>query len=198
LEGLEYIGNRLAPKNADIQYFVVGSVKDFFYNKYHVSREFPDNVHLFGVLEEDEKFELYKLADYAINPIFSGAGINVKMLEYMAAGLPIISTAFGARGIDLAKFFNFENEEEFFTTIALLANNDQLQNDLILNNLWGVKTYYDFQTLADKIRDFIYKELLEDYSSFLVDRLSAELLPFSQIDYDLIYSNLALELSKII
>jgi len=198
LEGLEYIGNRLAPKNADIQYFVVGGVKDFFYNKYQGSHEFPDNVHLFGVLEEDEKFELYKLADYAINPMFSGAGTNVKMLEYMAAGLPIISTPFGARGINSAKICYFENEEEFFTTITHLARNDQLQEDLIFNNRWVVKTYYDFQTVADKIRDFIYKELLDDYTSYLVDCLSAELLSFSQIDYDLIYSNLALELSKII
>jgi glycosyltransferase involved in cell wall biosynthesis len=153
---------------------------------------------LFGILEEDEKWELYKVVDYAINPMFSGAGTNVKMFEYMAAGLPIISTPFGVRGINSAKICYFENEEEFFATIPLLAKNDQLQKDLILNNLWVVKTYYDLQTVADKIRDFIYKELLDDYSSYLVDRLSAELLSFSQIDYDLIYDNLALELSKII
>ena len=198
LEGLEYIGNRLAPKNADIQYFVVGSVKDFFYDKYHPNHKFPENVHLFGILEEDEKWELYKVVDYAINPMFSGAGTNVKMFEYMAAGLPIISTPFGVRGINSAKICYFENEEEFFAIIPLLAKNDQLQKDLILNNLWVVKTYYDLQTVADKIRDFIYKELLDDYSSYLVDRLSAELLSFSQIDYDLIYDNFALELSKII
>lgn len=38
------------------------------------------------------------VADVALNPMLGGSGINVKMIEYLAAGLPIMTTPFGARG----------------------------------------------------------------------------------------------------
>lgn len=40
----------------------------------------------------------FAAADAAINPMLSGAGTNVKMCEFIALRLPILSTAFGARG----------------------------------------------------------------------------------------------------
>jgi hypothetical protein len=42
----------------------------------------------------------FAAADAAINPMQSGAGTNVKMGEFMALRLPILSTPFGARGLD--------------------------------------------------------------------------------------------------
>lgn len=43
----------------------------------------------------------FAAADFALNPLFSGAGTNVKMADFMAARLPILTTPFGARGYDL-------------------------------------------------------------------------------------------------
>jgi glycosyltransferase involved in cell wall biosynthesis len=40
----------------------------------------------------------FAAADAALNPIDSGAGTNVKMGEFIAARLPILTTPFGARG----------------------------------------------------------------------------------------------------
>jgi glycosyltransferase involved in cell wall biosynthesis len=40
----------------------------------------------------------FAAADAALNPVTSGAGTNVKMCEYIATRLPIVSTPFGARG----------------------------------------------------------------------------------------------------
>ena len=34
--------------------------------------------------------------------MFSGSGTNIKMFDFMAAGLPVISTPTGARGINLS------------------------------------------------------------------------------------------------
>jgi glycosyltransferase involved in cell wall biosynthesis len=39
------------------------------------------------------------VADVAINPIESGSGTNLKMLEYAAAGVPILPPPHGARGL---------------------------------------------------------------------------------------------------
>lgn len=43
----------------------------------------------------------YRIADIFINPVTIGGGINYKMIEAMTAALPIITTPFGARGIEL-------------------------------------------------------------------------------------------------
>ena len=40
------------------------------------------------------------LADVAVNPMLSGSGTNLKMFDYMASGIPVVSTKVGARGID--------------------------------------------------------------------------------------------------
>ncbi len=63
----------------------------------------------------------FHAADMAINPVVSGSGTNVKIFEYLAAQLPLISTFFGVRGLDL------ENHADFFAfTLATLK--DDLEN----------------------------------------------------------------------
>ena len=46
-------------------------------------------------------FPYFQIADFALNPVQSGSGTNVKMLEFIAAKLPILSTVFGTRGTEL-------------------------------------------------------------------------------------------------
>jgi glycosyltransferase involved in cell wall biosynthesis len=46
----------------------------------------------------------FHAADCCINPVTEGSGVNVKLLEYLARGLPTITTPFGARG------YTFEND----------------------------------------------------------------------------------------
>ena len=58
----------------------------------------PNNLRLLGVVDDTEKLIWLKIASVGLNPIISGAGTNLKLAEYAAAGLPIVSTAFGARG----------------------------------------------------------------------------------------------------
>jgi glycosyltransferase involved in cell wall biosynthesis len=61
-------------------------------------QQLPSNLRLLGVVGDTEKLLWLKVASVGLNPIISGAGTNLKLAEYAAAGLPIISTAFGARG----------------------------------------------------------------------------------------------------
>lgn len=44
----------------------------------------------------------FAAADVAVNPMKSGGGMQVKLLEFLAAGLPTITTSVGARGITAA------------------------------------------------------------------------------------------------
>ncbi len=42
----------------------------------------------------------FAAADVCVNPVTDGSGANVKLLEYLATGHPVVTTPFGARGID--------------------------------------------------------------------------------------------------
>jgi glycosyltransferase involved in cell wall biosynthesis len=78
-----------------VTFVVIGSAGLYFRD-----RSIPANVCLAGVVDEAEKQVFLAAADLAINPMSSGTGSNLKMLDYFAAGVPVLSTGFGARGID--------------------------------------------------------------------------------------------------
>jgi glycosyltransferase involved in cell wall biosynthesis len=61
--------------------------------------DLPPNLGMTGVVGDDMKAEILSMADVALNPMTSGSGTNLKMLEYFAAGVPVISTPFGMRGL---------------------------------------------------------------------------------------------------
>ncbi len=150
LEALKFITDELARKYKEYKFLVVGSVKDYYLNEYG---KLPKNILAFGTVDEEEKYEIYKLADLAINPMFSGSGTNLKMLDYMSAGIPVISTHIGARGLDL------ENEvhslicssEEFPTKISRLLASEELQENLRTNARKLVEQKYSWETISQSI-----------------------------------------------
>jgi hypothetical protein len=58
-----------------------------------------DNVLARGVVSEREMRHVLSLCDVALNPMGSGSGTNIKMIDYFGAGAPVISSATGARGL---------------------------------------------------------------------------------------------------
>jgi glycosyltransferase involved in cell wall biosynthesis len=48
----------------------------------------------------DDLRPILAAADVAVNPIAYGSGSNLKMAEYLAAGLPVVTTPIGARGFE--------------------------------------------------------------------------------------------------
>jgi len=52
------------------------------------------------------------VVDFALNPMLSGSGTNLKMFDYMSAGIPVITTEFGTRGIDDKEVFDIASVEE--------------------------------------------------------------------------------------
>lgn len=61
----------------------------------------PPNLHRIGALEEDEKTALLADASAFLNPVDAGSGTSLKALEAVAAGVPMVSTPFGIRGLGL-------------------------------------------------------------------------------------------------
>ncbi len=44
--------------------------------------------------------DAFSAACVFVNPVLAGTGVNIKLLDAMAAGMPIVSTTSGARGLD--------------------------------------------------------------------------------------------------
>lgn len=95
VEAARFIASVLAPSLPRIRFVVAGGVGDSL-------GEFKSvpNLMVTGLISEEKKCQWLKAADIAINPMFGGSGTNIKMFDFMAAGLPIVTTPIGARGIE--------------------------------------------------------------------------------------------------
>jgi glycosyltransferase involved in cell wall biosynthesis len=58
----------------------------------------PANTTLVHPMSAERKLELLRTAHAGLNPVDSGGGMAHKVSEYLAAGLPTVSTRFGLRG----------------------------------------------------------------------------------------------------
>ena len=55
-----------------------------------------------GSLPDEQLKALLHRADICLSPTFTGSGTRLKILEYMAAGRPVVSTPKGVEGLDVA------------------------------------------------------------------------------------------------
>lgn len=88
-----FIVDELAPACPGIDFVLVGSVLEA------LPGDRPENVIMTGVVSDELRDAWLLRADVALNPMQSGSGTNVKMFDYLAAGLPVLTTSIGARGI---------------------------------------------------------------------------------------------------
>lgn len=95
----------------------------------------------------------FSASDIAINPMTSGSGTNIKILEYLAAGLPIITTSFGGRGYD-SNVFQISDIDAFALNIRSLFNDSVKMNQLRKNGLAYAKGL-TWQKNAKKMEDVL-------------------------------------------
>lgn len=91
VEAVRFIMDLAKGYDSDTVFMVVGRVGEAFKG---VSNP---NVIFTGFV--DNPVNYFIAADAAINPMRSGGGMHLKMLEYLASGLPIVTTEVGARGL---------------------------------------------------------------------------------------------------
>lgn len=79
----------------DVAFVLGGRHGDAF-----AGRALPGNVVFTGAVSDRTKETLLRSAHLALNPMTYGSGTNLKVLEYLAAGVPAVSTDIGVRGLD--------------------------------------------------------------------------------------------------
>jgi glycosyltransferase involved in cell wall biosynthesis/GT2 family glycosyltransferase len=100
-EAARFICSELAPALPEVTFAICGGVGAAIDGE-SLARRGIGNVRITGTLDDAARREYLAAADVAVNPMFSGSGTNIKMFDFMAAGLPVVSTATGARGINLS------------------------------------------------------------------------------------------------
>lgn len=98
IEAANFILNKLAPELPEVTFAICGGVGEAL-DLQRIRDNGLVNVVVTGLLSEEAKDDYLHAADLAVNPMFSGSGTNIKMLDFFAVPLPVVSTAVGARGL---------------------------------------------------------------------------------------------------
>lgn len=138
----------IAQKCPDTVFLLMGSQCQYFEKKSN-QYTIPVNVGLLGMVSEEEKTRIFNVVDFALNPMMSGSGTNLKMFDYMAAGIPVITTKFGARGITDTKGLILAEIDEMAEIIQKYQLKEQ--EKIIENARRIVKTEYDWSVIAQVI-----------------------------------------------
>ena len=158
---VELIANFIAPalriSNPDAQFLIVGSGMPEFTRA---------NVKSLGYLE-DLTVALHA-ADVAIVPLEGGAGVKLKVLDYLGAGLPIVATKKGVEGIDV------RNHQEamivdsvgpdFVRALAFLLDNENERLRIGSNARLLSLTKHDWETIVDDLES-AYLRLCHEYAT---------------------------------
>ncbi len=154
LEAFEFILD-LAKESPEYLYFIIGSVSDFYKQECKDFSCLPPNMKCFGALPEEVKNELMGCCDIGLNPIFSGAGTNLKLIEYLARGMQVVSTEFGARGNNLLNDnLKLADRANFLQCIEQSLINAKISPE---GNSFVWLKEYGWSTLSNKFGNYITK-----------------------------------------
>lgn len=174
-DAIEDILNNIAPlvfkKNKNLIFKFIGDVPIPIKNKYQNNR-----IVFYGRVKDINKaFEKTRIC---IAPVTTGGGMRVKILTYMASGIPIISTMVAADGIKYNKFLNLaDNSVEFANKIIEVAN------DLPRSICQGKQAYlqakknHSWREIAKKNISF-YKSILKKPIFSSLDPIKCKTEPF--------------------
>jgi glycosyltransferase involved in cell wall biosynthesis len=134
----------------DIKFLIIGSICSALDQE-----KLPDNLGLMGVISEAEKKMVYNIADVALNPMTFGSGTNIKMMDYMASGIPIITTEIGKRGLGLTDNVHLivSDIKEFKEKITAIYSKNIHTERFIENAYKLAKNQYDWKIIAANLMD---------------------------------------------
>ena len=104
----------------------------------------------------------YSGALAAVVPLRIGSGTRLKILEAMAAGVPIVSTRLGAEGIDVTHNLHLliaDNGTELVSAIDTLFSSPEMRNRLVQTARDQVIRRYDWSVVGNDLFS-IYVDLL--------------------------------------
>jgi glycosyltransferase involved in cell wall biosynthesis len=153
----------LATEAPDVDFLILGSVGTAL-----AAYPVPGNVALTGTVGLGFKQTVLSVADVALNPVTTGSGTNLKMLEYFGAGIPVISTAFGARGLGVRPREHYLPAEtrELATVLRAYRASDPEQSDGLVQ---AARTFVETRMSWEVIADELLLEIADRRGAILAD-----------------------------
>ena len=109
----------------------------------------------------------YSEAVLAIVPLLTGGGTRLKILEALAAGVPVVSTTVGAEGLEVThgeEVLIADNEADWLAACCSLADQGELWHKLVAAGHRLVETSYDWNILG--------KSMVTTYRQWLAEARS--------------------------
>jgi len=125
---------------------------DYFRNRVDLDLTQP-GIELEGFVEDVRG--AYRRAEIVLAPLTASAGTNIKVLEAMAMGKPVVSTPAGVNGLDLAAGHDFllaQNAEEFVRDVESLST-DRERRIAVEHAARETALQYDWRGIAARQRD---------------------------------------------
>jgi len=149
VEAAEFLVNKVARRCPGIDFLIAGSCGDTLKRN-----SLGKNVHLLGRVDEKTKKELLSTSQVAVNPMFSGAGTNLKTLEFLSAGLPLLSSDTGVRGLSLrdGEHYLKADKDNFAKKLINLIGDDALRERISRLGRLHVNEKYSWRGIAESVR----------------------------------------------
>jgi len=140
---------QMAEELPQVKFLILGSVGLYFRNK-----SSPQNVGFMGVVDDDVKDSVLSTVDMALNPMMTGSGTNMKMLDYMASGVPIVSTSLGARGLDIPEGLIETADLDAFVVRIQDHLSGNITEDVVTRARKFVAEKYDWRAIGKGLADY--------------------------------------------
>ncbi len=117
----------------------------------------PVNVGLIGMVSDADLKAILSSCSIALNPVETGSGTNLKIIEYLSYGIPTVTTPDGARGLGLvddqhvvvAPLVRFES------SIHSLLTDHQRADRLGEGGRRHVEQHFDWSIIGARLRDVV-------------------------------------------
>lgn len=131
-----------------------------------------DRIHVTGTVDDIRPF--YSSAVAAVVPLRCGSGTRIKILEAMAAGVPVVSTRLGAEGIDVQHNTHIllaDSGPEIAAAIQMLASSADTRTRLLQAARALVCSAYDWSVIGKRLYG-IHADLAESRALNVLQKVS--------------------------
>jgi sugar transferase (PEP-CTERM/EpsH1 system associated) len=131
-----------------------------------------DRIHVTGTVDDVRPF--YATAVAAVVPLRSGSGTRLKILEAMAAGVPVVSTRLGAEGIEAEDGVHLllaDSGNQIAAAVDRLASSDQTRVRLSQAGRALACGVYDWSVIGARVSS-IHAELAKFRAPSLLRKVS--------------------------